>query len=155
MIPNKVTGASAGEPRQLPERRWAVRAAQLWRINQYLGPPAILWIMVVYALVTQLRSSRSWWRTIFVAACAGAWTVYAFHRRRREQAELAALDDWYRRLQAAIDVRDFDDDGHFHEYFEPADRERLIQELESMPRGSRSLRRAVEIVNPEVVDDDA
>lgn len=65
------------------------------------------------------------------------------------------MDDWYRRLQAAIDVRDFDDDGHFHEYFEPADRERLIQELERMPRGSRSLRRAVEIVNPELVDDDA
>ena len=24
-------------------------------------------------------------------------------------------------------VRDFDDDGHFHEYFEPAVRERLIR----------------------------
>ena len=111
--------------------------------------------MVAYAIITQLQSSRSWWLTIFLVVCTVGWAVHAFRARRRERTEIAQLDDWYRRLEAVVDVRDFDDDGHLHEYFESADRELLIQELERMPRGSRSLRRAIKIVNPKLVDDDA
>ena len=125
------------------------------RLNWYLVFGVIWWGMVAYAVITQLQSSMSSWLIIFIVVCAVGWAVHAFRTRRRERSEIAQLDDWYRRLEAVVDVRDFDDDGQFHEYFEPADRERLIQELERMPRGSRSLRRAVKIVNPELVDDDA
>ena len=100
------------------------------RISWYWVFRVIWWGMVAYAIITQLQSSRSWWLTIFLVACAVGWAVHAFRTHRRERGEMAQLDDWYRRLEAVVDVRDFDDDGHFHEYFELADRERLIQELE-------------------------
>src|ERR1043166_6787598 len=106
------------------------------RMKWYLVFGVIWWGMVTYAVVRQLQSSRSWWLTSVVVVCAVAWAVHAFYKRRREQTEIAALDEWYRRLKAVVDVHDFDDDGHLHEYFEPADRELLIQELERMPRGS-------------------
>lgn len=69
---------------------------------------------------------------------------------RRAIQEVA---DWRRRLDAVVDVRDFNDDGHLHEYLEPGEREQLIKELEQMPKGSRRLRRAIEIVSPELVND--
>ena len=68
---------------------------------------------------------------------------------RRAIQELA---DWRRRLDAIVNMKGFEDDGHLHEYFEAEERERLIQELERMPKGSRSLRRAIEIVCPELVN---
>ena len=116
----------------------------------------IIWfVMILGAVLWQLSRSPSPWISLLVVALVVAWGVQWFISSRKEKRESEELADWHRRLEAAVDVHDFEDDGHLHELFQPAERERLIQELERMPRGSRSLRRAVEIVNPELVDADA
>jgi hypothetical protein len=56
-------------------------------------------------------------------------------------------------VNTLVDVRDFQDDGHLPEYLDESERRRVVEELERMPRGSRSLRRALGIVSPELVDD--
>lgn len=110
--------------------------------------------MILCAVVWQAFRSQSPWLWLAVALVI-AWGVHWFITSRREKRDGEELADWHRRLEAAVDVRDFEDDGHLHELFEPAERERLIQELERMPRGSRSLRRAIEIVSPEIAHEDA
>jgi hypothetical protein len=116
----------------------------------------VVWfVMVLCVVVWQAFHSRSPLYAWLGAGLVVAWGVHSFFTFRRGKREGEALADWHRRLRAAVDVQDFDDDGHLHELFEPAERERLIQELERMPRGSRSLRRAIEIVSPEIANEDA
>ena len=71
---------------------------------------------------------------------------------KRTQRQVAA---WYVRLTALVDVPDYVDDGHLHEWLEPDEQERVIQELERMPPGSRSLKQALARVSPELIDKDA
>ena len=111
--------------------------------------------MVLCAVVWQSFHSRSPWLSVLAVVLVVGWGVQRFVSYRTEKRETLELADWQRRLDAVVDVRDFDDDGHLYEYFETDERERLIQELERMPRGSRSLRQAIKIVNPEIIDHDA
>lgn len=116
---------------------------------------AVLWFTMVFCAVAwQAFRFRSHWLSWLAVALVLAWGVNQVVTSRKETREGEELADWHRRLESVVDVRDFDDDGHLHELFEPADRERLIQELERMPRGSRSLRRAIEIVSPEITNED-
>src|SRR5437867_73883 len=69
-------------------------------MKRYLVFGVIWWGMVAYAVVRQIQSSRSWWLTSVVVACAVAWAVHALYKRRQDQTELAALHDWYRRLES-------------------------------------------------------
>ena len=110
--------------------------------------------MVLGAVIWQAFRSQPSWLAWLAVGLVIAWGVHWFISSRREKREGEELEDWRRRLESVVDVRDFGDDGHLHELFEPAERERLIQELERMPRGSRSLRRAIEIVSSELVHDD-
>ena len=71
---------------------------------------------------------------------------------RRTRLETLA---WLRKVNQLVDVHDFADDGHLPEYLDDSERRRVIEELERMPAGSRSLRRAIGIVSPELVRDDA
>ncbi len=115
----------------------------------------VVWYaMVLLAVVWQALRSRSHWLSWLVVGLVGAWGVHWFIRSRKEKREGEALAEWQQTLKSLVDVRDFEDDGHLHEWFEPAERERLVEELQRMPRGSRSLRRAIEIVNPELIRDD-
>ena len=117
---------------------------------------AVVWfVMILCAVVWQAFRSRSPWLSWLAVGLVVAWGVHWFITSRKEKREGETLADWHRRLESAVDVRDFEDDGHLHELFEPEDRERLIQELERMPRGSRSLRRAIGIVSPEIANEDA
>ena len=119
-------------------------------------PFGIIWfVLVLCAVVWQSFHSRSPWLSVLAVVLVVGWGVQRFISHRSEKRETLELADWQRRLDAVVDVRDFDDDGHLYEYFETEERERLIQELERMPRGSRSLRQAIKIVNPEIVDHDA
>lgn len=115
----------------------------------------VFFVMVLCAVVWQLFHSHTPWLSLLVVGLVIGWGVQRVISYRKDKRETLELADWRRRLDAVVDVRDFRDDGHFYEYFEPDERERLIQELERMPRGSRSLRQAVKIVNPDIVDDDA
>ena len=61
---------------------------------------------------------------------------------------------WLRKINELVDVHDFQDDGHLSEYLDESERRRVVEELERMPRGSRSLRRALGIVAPDVLKGD-
>src|SRR5690349_6505982 len=92
---------------------------------------AIVWfVMVLCAVIWQAFRSRSPWISWLAVGLVVVWGVRWFITSRKEERESEELADWHRRLEAAVDVRDFEDDGHLHEWFEPAERERLIQELE-------------------------
>ncbi len=119
------------------------------------GRIGIAWyVLVLVGLVWQMSRSRPPWLWLLVLVGWAGYGVYWLVTERKEKREADELAEWHRKLEAAIDVHDFEDDGHLHELFEPAERERLIQELERMPPGSRSLRRAIEIVSPELLNED-
>jgi hypothetical protein len=70
---------------------------------------------------------------------------------RRTQREVTA---WIRQINDLVDVDDFEDDGHLPEYLDESERRRIVEELERMPPGARSLRRALGIVSPTLTRDD-
>ena len=114
----------------------------------YLG---IMFLVPIIVVRPKAHTVLFW---LLTAPCILAVAGYKLLRHLENRRAVRDAADWHRRLMAVVDVRDFEDDGHLHEYFEPAERERLIQELERMPPGSRRLRRAIEIVSPELIDDD-
>jgi len=61
---------------------------------------------------------------------------------------------WLLEVSALVDVHDYRDDDHLPEYLDQAERRRVIAELRRMPAGSRSLRDALAIVSPELLDRD-
>lgn len=67
---------------------------------------------------------------------------------RRNQREVTA---WIRQINGLVDVHDFEDDGHLPEYLDESERRRVVEELERMPPGARSLRRALGIVSPALI----
>ena len=69
---------------------------------------------------------------------------------RTQRAALA----WLEAVHQLVDVHDYRDDGHLPEYLDAAERQRVIAELQRMPAGSRSLRRALEIVSPELLNNE-
>lgn len=86
---------------------------------------------------------------IFFAYCLIDSLVRSVKQRRDKKAEA----DWYRSLDAVVDIKDYEDQDCLYFYLEPDGRKRLIHELQCMPKGSRSLHKAVQIVDPELVDD--
>jgi len=120
------------------------------------GMIGVAWyVLVLVGLIWQMSTSRSPSRWLLAVVGWAGYGVYLLVVGRKEKRESEKLAEWHRRLVAAVDVQDFEDDGHLHELFEPEERERLIQELERMPQGSRSLRRAIEIVSPELLNEGA
>jgi hypothetical protein len=79
--------------------------------------------------------------------------VDSFVRSRKQKQDMKAEADWYRSLDAAVDINDYEDQDCLYDFLEPEEREQLIRELQRMPKGSRSLHKAVEIVDPELIDD--
>ena len=76
-------------------------------------------------------------------------------QKHKEKAKTKAEADWYRNLDAAVDVKDFEDSDCLYDWLEPNERQKLLHELQRMPRGSRSLHKALQIVSPELIDDTA
>jgi hypothetical protein len=107
-------------------------------------------LLVVLMFLRPRPRDGEFWVLIGAAVMAGVgYMVLEYLSSRRTQKEVTT---WYARLSAAVDVRDYVDDGHLHEWLEPPERERLIQELQRMQPGSRSLKKALEIVSPELID---
>ena len=92
------------------------------------------------------------WALIGSATAIGGVYMLLSHRdSRKVQSEVNA---WNRKIGQLANIRDFEDDGHLAEYLDEAERRKVIEELERMPSGSRSLRGAIEKVAPELLRDD-
>jgi hypothetical protein len=57
---------------------------------------------------------------------------------------------WQARLSKLVPTIDVDDDGHLYEWLDPPQWEAVFAMLEQTPRESRSLRQAMEAVEPEI-----
>jgi hypothetical protein len=73
-------------------------------------------------------------------------------RSRKQRQNIKAESDWYRDLDAAVDIKDYEDQDSLYDYLGPDERKQLVRELQRMPKGSRSLHKAVQIVNPGLVE---
>lgn len=69
---------------------------------------------------------------------------------KRRKREVAKYKTWHEQLMNLVDIDDFENDGHLNEWFSDAQWIQIFKELESMPKGSRSLKRAIETVVPEI-----
>jgi hypothetical protein len=104
---------------------------------------------------------RNHWHIVFFAAqilpgialiIYGA--IFYIRGQRKAKAKAKAKADWTRDLAALVDVdEEVKDRDCLFEYLEPNERQKLFYELRRMPRGSRSLRKAVELVDPGFFDD--
>ena len=83
------------------------------------------------------------WAPGFAGAIAYTWLERTENRRAREDAS-----NWLARYNALADAHDVPDDGHLYECLDPEEWERVFALVERMPLGDRSLRRAIEEVDP-------
>ena len=113
----------------------------------------VVWAALLVAFMGLRPAPRSFlfWMLIGSAtAVGGAYMVLS----RRESAEMErGVSAWNRRIRQLVDVHDFDDDGHLAEYLDEPERRVVIELLEQMPPGSRSLRTAIAAVAPELLKD--
>jgi hypothetical protein len=122
----------------------------------HIGVPLLfvtIWaaILITFMVARPSPYSSLFWLLVASATLFGGLYMLLSHResRRTQRATLT----WLRQIDELVDVHDFADDGHLPEYLDEVERRRVIEELERMPAGSRSLRRAITIVSPELVDD--
>lgn len=114
-----------------------------------------LWagLLITLMILRPAPSSFLFWALIGSAMAVGG--VYMSLSRREGRDTEKEVTAWNRTVHELVDVHDFEDDGHLAEYFDDLERRTLIEELERMPAGSRSLRRAIESVSPELLRDDS
>jgi hypothetical protein len=85
-----------------------------------------------------------------IGALAGATYMWLSHRETRR--EVVAAQAWQRRYDDLADHHDVPDDGHLYECFDSAQWGRVFEELEGMPPGQRSLRKAIMAVDPSFLE---
>ena len=107
--------------------------------------------------VSKRQHPLRFWSFIIEAGIAVILLMYCFFdflaRSRKQRQHIKAETQWYRDLDAAVDITDYEDQDCLYDYLEPDERKRLVHELQRMPKGSRSLHKAAQIVNPELIDD--
>ena len=102
--------------------------------------------LVAYVIVRPALWSPAFWLIAAPGLAAGlAYMAVSYQEGRRMRRSAEA---WLRRLESSVDTLDVEDDGHLHEWFDARQWERIFQELERMPKGQRSLRRAIATVDP-------
>ena len=110
-------------------------------------------LLIIFMVVRPSPTSPVSWALIGLAMYVGVLYMQRSSQESR-QTEHATLA-WLHQVHELVDVHDYQDDGHLSEYLDEADRQRVLDELRRMPSGSRSLRDALSIVSPELLDRDA
>ena len=112
-----------------------------------------LWagLLIAFMVVGPRPSSVLFWLLIGGAIAVGG--LYMLAARRDSSRTRREWRDWSRRVAEMVDVNDYVDDGHLFESLDDAERQRVVAELARMPAGSRSLKRALELVCPDALDD--
>jgi hypothetical protein len=116
--------------------------------------PSQLWLFLMFAISLSLfiivrPSSGSLWFWALLVLVLMAGSLYMWRSRMDAKESEGAWVAWNRRLQSFAEINDVEDDGHLYEWFDASEWERIFSELERMPKGSRSLRQAVSVVDPD------
>ena len=109
-------------------------------------------LLIIFMVVRPSPTSPLSWVLIGSAMFVGVLYMQRSSQESR-QSEHATLA-WLQQVHELVDVVDYRHDGHLPEYLDEVERRRVLEELRRMPSGSRSLRRALEIVSPELLTDD-
>lgn len=103
-------------------------------------------LAVFLAIRPSLHSPLAWLLLIPSCALGGAYMIRTAHEGRKARQDWRK---WRQRLSTLVDKPDIEDDGHLFEQFARDEWERILAELERAPKGSRSLRKAIQVVDPE------
>ena len=109
----------------------------------------LVWAACLVALIVmrpRVGSAGFWVLIVAAFVAGGAYMIDAYVQARRRKREAA---EWLQRYRALVDVADAEDDGHLSEWFDAEEWQRIFQALERMPKGERSLRRAIATVDPD------
>ena len=108
-------------------------------------------LLIAFMAIGPPPSSLMFWLLVGGAASTGGLYMLLAHRdSNRTQRETLA---WMHRVDELVDLHDYVDDGHLFDSLDETERRRVIDALARMPPGSRSLKRALELVCPDLVDD--
>ena len=112
----------------------------------------VLWagLLVAFLVVGPRPSSAVFW--LLIGAAIGVGGLYMLVAHRDSSRTQREWRKWSWRVAELVDVDDYVDDGHLFESLDDEERESVVAELTRMPAGSRSLRRALELVCPEMLD---
>lgn len=109
-------------------------------------------LLIIFIVVQPSPHSSLFWLLVGSAMLFGGFYMLLSHRESKRMQRKTLV--WLRQINELVDVHDFQDDGHLSEYLDESERRRVVEELKRMPRGSRSLRRALGIVVPDVINGD-
>ena len=115
----------------------------------------VVWAALLVAFMSLRPAPSSFLFWVLIGSATAVGGVYMFLSRRDSAEMQRGVSAWNRRIHQLVDVHDFEDDGHLAEYLDESERRTVIELLEQMPSGSRSLRRAIDAAAPELVRDDA
>jgi len=102
--------------------------------------------------------TANWWRhhwpvvlrlVMLITVVVFAGTVSLAEARRKKEKQ-AAETQWNQSLAAVMDLHDFKEPDDLYAYLDAGERARLLQCLQKMPKGARSLYRAVHEICPEI-----
>lgn len=104
---------------------------------------------MVITMIFGLHSTVT--KIIFVVGMVGGGLYMLFSRKEKKVA-MNKHAQWTKRLHQLVDHFDVDDDGHLIEWLNPETWEKVFADLEKTPKGSRSLKKAMSSVAPEVFE---
>ena len=106
----------------------------------------VLWalLLLVFVVVRPRPWSPLFLWLFGLAMALGLWLMWRSHLEA--VASRRAFAAWQARIRSLAPTIDVDDDGHLYEWLDPPQWEAVFSELERVPRGSRSLRRAMDVV---------
>ncbi|HEU4342188.1 MAG TPA: hypothetical protein VFU31_11505 [Candidatus Binatia bacterium] len=109
----------------------------------------LLWAALLGVFIFVRPASGSWlfWTLLIVVSLvAAAYLLWSYLESKSLKESVLV---WRHRLDSLVDIMDVEDDGHLYEWFDPPDWDRILLELERMPKGSRNLRKAIKIIDPD------
>ncbi len=107
---------------------------------------------ITFIAIRPHPASITFW-LILIPGVACVITNYIIDRREANR-DLARFKVWNAKLIELVDIDDFEDDGHLFEWFSEKEWNDIFQKLESMPKGSRSLKTAIETIIPEMKNEE-
>ena len=105
-------------------------------------------LAISFTIIRPRPDSAIFWIIVGVGtACLVANSIID---RKAANRDVMKYKMWQSRFSELVDIEDFEDDGHLNEWFTDSEWEAIFQKLESMPKGSRSIRTAIESIKPEI-----
>lgn len=111
----------------------------------------LIWALSLLVLVV-VRPQP--WSPLFVGIFAVIMALslslmWRSHKETSEEKRRHSL--WETRINVLAPIIDVDDDGHLYEWLDPPQWEEVFSMLEQTPKESRSLRKAMQAIAPELV----